>query len=145
LPPLHLRGVRWEKFGLSVGYLSGIQEFQTPSGTTIHRWVVNAAFNGGNSGGPLLSVEEGHVIGVVSSKLAPLPPFLAQVLKVLGEQKFGMQYDLTRADGSNTSVSEAQLVAEVLNHLRSQVQLVIGYSVTTTDLIDFLKTSGVVP
>ena len=63
---------------LSVGYLSGVQEFKAPSGTTIHRWVVNAAFNGGNSGGPLLSVEDGRVIGVVSSKLAPLPPSLAQ-------------------------------------------------------------------
>lgn len=130
---------------LSVGYLSGVQEFPTASGTTVHRWVVNAAFNGGNSGGPLLSVEDGRVIGVVSSKLAPLPPFLAQVLKVLGEQKSGMQYGLTRPDGSNTSVSEAQLVAEVLNYLRSQVQLVIGYSVTTKDLSEFLKANAIAP
>ena len=70
---------------------------------------------------------------------------LAQVLKILGEQKYGMQYGLTKPDGSSISVSEAQLVAEVLNYLRTQVQLVIGYSVTTKDLNDFLNANGVVP
>ena len=54
---------------LSVGYFSGVQDFRAKGGTTtVRRWVVNAAFNGGNSGGPLISVEAGRVIGVVSSE-----------------------------------------------------------------------------
>jgi len=57
---------------LSVGYLSGIDGIRTASGTVIRQWVVNAAFNSGNSGGPLLHIETGEVIGVVSSKLAPI-------------------------------------------------------------------------
>ena len=36
---------------LSVGYLSGIDAIQKPSGLIVRQWIVNAAFNGGNSGG----------------------------------------------------------------------------------------------
>jgi len=127
---------------LSVGYFAGIQEFADPPRPNVRRWVINAAFNGGNSGGPVLSVEDGRVIGVVSSKLAPLPPFIAQVLSVLTGQKFGLQYELNHPDGTKSSVSEGQLIGEVLNYLRSQVQLVIGYSVITQDLNDFLAANG---
>ena len=44
---------------LSVGYLAGIDAFQAKSGKIIKQWVVNAAFNGGNSGGPLIHIESG--------------------------------------------------------------------------------------
>ncbi len=37
---------------LTVGYLSGIDQVLTSSGQLSLRWVVNAAFNSGNSGGP---------------------------------------------------------------------------------------------
>jgi S1-C subfamily serine protease len=37
---------------LSVGYLSGQQAFKTKSGRIVKQWIVNAAFNRGNSGGP---------------------------------------------------------------------------------------------
>ena len=56
-----------------------------------------------------------------------------------------MQYTATRPDGSKVALSEAQLVGEVLNYLRSQVQLVIGYSVTTDDLVAFLREHDVTP
>jgi S1-C subfamily serine protease len=130
---------------LSVGYLSGTQEFSVVSRPSVRRWVINAAFNGGNSGGPVLSVEDGRVIGVVSSKLAPLPESIAQILKVLSAQRAILQYERVNADGTKVSLSEGQIVAEVLNYLRSQVQLVIGYSVTTQDLNQFLNANGVAP
>jgi S1-C subfamily serine protease len=57
---------------LSVGYLAGINAFQVRPGTIVRQWIVNAAFNGGNSGGPLVHVETGEVFGIVSSKLAPI-------------------------------------------------------------------------
>lgn len=130
---------------LSVGYLSGTQEFSVASRPSVRRWVINAAFNGGNSGGPVLSVEDGRVIGVVSSKLAPLPESIAQILNVLSAQRAILQYERVNADGTKTSLSEGQIVAEVLNYLRSQVQLVIGYSVTTQDLSEFLTVNGIAP
>lgn len=52
---------------LSVGYLSGLDARKHDSGKIVSQWVVNAAFNSGNSGGPLLQLESGEVIGVVSS------------------------------------------------------------------------------
>lgn len=130
---------------LSAGYFSGTQEFRTPSGSVIRRWVVNAAFNGGNSGGPLISVEGGTVIGVVSSKLAPLPPHIGSILEHLARQQFGFTYEATMPDGRKIKVTEGQLIGEVLMYLRSQVQLVIGYAATTSDLRAFLKAHGAEP
>jgi S1-C subfamily serine protease len=128
---------------LSVGYLAGVQDFdvETPSRAT-RRWVINAAFNGGNSGGPVLSVEDGKVIGVVSSKLAPLPLGIANIIEGLKNDGSGMHSGWTI---NGQSVSQAQLAGHVLDYLRKQVQLVIGYAVTTKDLNDFLKAQGIVP
>src|SRR6266446_288068 len=71
---------------LSVGYLAGIDGFRIASGKIIRQWVVNAAFNAGNSGGPLIQIETGAVIGVVSSKLAPISAQAAQILRALETQ-----------------------------------------------------------
>jgi len=130
---------------LSVGYLSGIEAYQIRPGTIVRKWVVNAAFNGGNSGGPLIQIETGEVFGVVSSKLAPISQESAQILKVLENQKFGMQYNGTKADGSPITMSEAQLVGKVLDELRRQVQLVIGQAVLLDDLKSFLRANKIDP
>lgn len=124
---------------LSVGYLAGIDAYKLDSGNIIRKWVVNAAFNGGNSGGPLIQIETGAVFGVVSSKLAPISQDAAAILKLLEQQKFGMQYEAKKPDGTTISFSEAQLVGTVLNELRRQVQLVIGQAVLREDLVAFLK------
>ena len=128
---------------LSVGYYAGVQDFDTeaPSRAT-RRWVINAAFNGGNSGGPIISVEDGQVIGVVSSKLAPLPLAIAKIIEGLKNDTSGMHSGWTI---NGQSVSQAQLTGHVLEYLRTQVQLVVGYAVTTKDLNDFLKAQGVAP
>ena len=42
---------------LTVGYLSGLQAFKTKSGRIVTQWIVNAAFNRGNSGGPVIHIE----------------------------------------------------------------------------------------
>jgi S1-C subfamily serine protease len=127
---------------LSVGYFAGVQDFNLGSGRTIRRWVINAAFNGGNSGGPLLAVENGQVIGVVTSKLAPLPVAIAKIIEGLKNEKSGIYSGWTI---NGQPVSQAQLAGYVLEYLRTQVQLVIGYAVTTKDLNDFLKAQGIAP
>ena len=124
---------------LSVGYLAGTQEFKDGSNPAVLRWVVNAAFNGGNSGGPVLSLENGSIIGVVDSKLTPVPQEIAQILEVLQKQQYGLQYNGTKADGTAVTYSEGQLIGEVLQYLRGQVQLVIGYSIAPDDIAKFLK------
>jgi S1-C subfamily serine protease len=130
---------------LSVGYLAGTQEFKDPAGGVIQRWVINAAFNGGNSGGPVLSLEDGSIVGVVSSKLAPVPQEIATILELLSKQQSGFTYEGTKADGSKVTFTEGQLIGEVLQYLRSQVQLVIGYAVSPEDIAKFLKARNIKP
>lgn len=126
---------------LMSGYLSGIEV----DDKRIPRWVVNAAINNGNSGGPLVEIENGKVIGVVFGKLAPLPQYIESALKALKDQRSGMVFTRTYPDGKKEEISEAQVIGEVLQYLRSQTQLVVGYSVMINDLKKFLKSNGIDP
>lgn len=130
---------------LTVGHLSGIEQIKTKGGAIVKRWVVNAAFNSGNSGGPVLHLEDGSVIGVVSSKLAPLPDYIQSALVALSKQTSGFTYTARLPDGSTKTVVEGQVIAEVLQYLRSQTQLVIGHAVTLDDLSAFLQNNGIIP
>lgn len=130
---------------LSVGYLSGVDDVKTDSGKLMKRWVINAAFNSGNSGGPLINVEDGTVIGVVSSKLAPIPAYIKRALEVLKKQTSGLSYTKTKTDGTTERVSEGQVIADVLQYLRNQTQLVIGHTVLLADIKEYLKKNGVEP
>ncbi len=127
------------------GYLSGVEMFRVKGGAISPRLVVNAAFNNGNSGGPLLDIEGGKVIGVVSSKLAPLPDHITSALEALKNQKAGFIFTKTYKDGREEKVSQAQVIEEVLQYLRSQTQLVIGYAVMIGDLKKFLRENGIEP
>ena len=130
---------------LSSGYLSGTDDIQGPSGKRVTRIVVNAAFNSGNSGGPLVDIESKRVIGVVASKLAPLPAYIEKALKALKEAKYGLMFTKTNEDGTKEEVSEAQVTEEILQYLRSQTQLVIGHAVLAKDLKGFLKANSIDP
>jgi S1-C subfamily serine protease len=127
---------------LTCGYISG-KDF--PSRNEIPRIVVNAAFNRGNSGGPLVEIENGTVIGVVCSKLAPLPREIELRLEALKKNKFGLQYTERKPDGATEELSEGQLVEDVLQYLRSQTQLVVGYACFGDHLSQFLKANGIDP
>jgi S1-C subfamily serine protease len=128
---------------LTVGYLSGEDHpglINSPS-----QWVINAAFNRGNSGGPVVRLEDSTVIGVVSSKLAPLPTSTETALKALSGTKYGLQYTKREAGREPEQVSEAQVVAEVLEYLRSQTQLVLGFAVKLGELRNFLQENSIDP
>jgi hypothetical protein len=130
---------------LSVGYLAGKDAYEIRPGTIVRKWVVNAAFNGGNSGGPLIHIETGDVLGVVSSKLAPISPESTKILELLQNQHTGVVYTGKRVDGTEFSVSEASLIGRVLDELRRQVQLVIGQAVLLEDMKAFLTANKVEP
>lgn len=131
---------------LSVGYLAGRGQLRnSDKSISPNRWFVNAAFNSGNSGGPLLRVEDGTVIGVVISKLAPVPDEVESGLQALKNQKAGFTYTRTYSDGRIETLTEGQIVHEVLHHLRRQTQLVIGHAVMLGDLRKFLEHNKIEP
>ncbi len=114
---------------LSVGHLAGVEEQRSPSGKVVRKWVVNGAFNRGNSGGPLLDTRQAAVIGIISSKLAPMSKELAAALVKL----------------KRSSRPEDKDIAKLIEHLRNQTQLVIGFATMTKDLRAFLVENGIEP
>ena len=127
---------------LSVGYLSGTDAVQSKSGLTIERLVVNAAFNAGNSGGPLVEIETGSVIGIVTSKLAPIPPNIETILRAMRENKMGTIWEHTRPDGTVEHFSQDQMLERVIQYLRSQTQLVVGHAVLPEQLNRFIQSNN---
>ncbi len=130
---------------LSVGYLSGVEYRRTKSGKTVREWVVNAAFNPGNSGGPLIDIATGQVVGVVSSKLSPMPPVVESALETLSKSNAGPGHVVTLPDGTKETVHEGRMVGLVLRYLRDQVQLAIGKVVPVGELRAFLASQGIKP
>jgi len=130
---------------LSVGYLSGIDGVKTKSGKVVAQFVLNAAVNHGDSGGPVLLVETGEVIGIADNKIAPLSDTTMSALAALENQPSGFVYPAIMPDGTKHNFSEGQVIAMVLEDLRQQVQLVIGHAVAIGDLRAFLTKNGVDP
>jgi S1-C subfamily serine protease len=132
---------------LSAGYLSGVDEvsLDPTKSARVAQWVVNAALNRGNSGGPVVLVETGEVIGVADNKIAPLSDSALAALAALQAQASGFIYTAKKPDGTTQTFSEGQVVAMVLEELRQQVQLVIGHAVMLGDLRAFLKASNIDP
>jgi serine protease Do len=130
---------------LSVGYIAGIDQIKTENRILVKRLVVNAAFNSGNSGGPLIDIDTGTVIGIVSSKLAPIPPYIKVALNALKESKYGLMFEKTKPDGTVENVSQSQILEEILQYLRSQTQLVVGMAVLPEDIKSFFMKNKIEP
>ena len=129
---------------LTVGYLAGFSDHrEDDTSEVVKRYVVNAAFNGRTSGGPLFVSDENEVVGVVVAKHAPIPEFLRKVIDVLASTDSGFQYSGTDPNGNPVSWSEAQLVAYVLRYFRSMTQVVIGEAIAGSEVLTFFEESGI--
>jgi hypothetical protein len=131
---------------LITGHYSGKAPTKTYDDTAaVTRLIVNAAINSGNSGGPLINVKDGRVIGVVVSKMAPLPAYISDYLELLEVDDHGDKVVTRKPDGSRGEMTQGQIIAEVLEYLRKQTQMVIGHAVILGDLRAFLKDNGIDP
>jgi 2-succinyl-5-enolpyruvyl-6-hydroxy-3-cyclohexene-1-carboxylate synthase len=81
----------------------------------------------------------------ITSKLAPLPQYIESALRASKDQRSGFVFAKTYPDGKKEEISEAQVIEEVLQYLRSQTQLVIGYGVMIGDLKKFLRSNNIDP
>jgi len=125
---------------LSVGYLAGFRDHRKhETSEVVKHYIINAAFNPGNSGGPLFIAGENKVIGVVVAKHAPITPFLASAIDALSKNPSGVVFTATDEKGNEKQFVESQVVGMVLNYLRNMTQVVIGEAIAGSELIAFLK------
>ncbi|MFQ5759045.1 MAG: serine protease [Candidatus Bipolaricaulia bacterium] len=122
---------------LSVGYLAGFNPVQS-SNSVVKHYVVNGAFNPGNSGGPVIAEIEDAVVGVVVSKHAPIPKLHLSALEALKKQSSGFLYPVTDEAGNVYEFSEGQIIGVLLQYFRDITQLVIGEAIAADVLINFL-------
>lgn len=127
---------------LSVGYLAGFTPSQANAASPIVKhYVVNGAFNPGNSGGPLIASIDDAVVGVVVSKHAPITQWHLSAPEALKNQKSGFQYTATDASGNTITFSEGQPVGDLLQYFRDLTQVVIGEAITSEELVKFLDSN----
>ncbi len=123
---------------LSAGYISGQTTISDSILPERDNLVVNAAFNSGNSGGALFIEGSNEIHGIVVSKLAPFPPWFETVLDALATDEAGFEVNVTNSSGELVSMPIGQLHSYLIDHLRSQVQLVLGFAEPASSINRFL-------
>jgi S1-C subfamily serine protease len=124
---------------LSKGYIAGYRtEGDSASRLSTHI-VVNAAFNPGNSGGPLLSSRNGKVLGVVQVTYNFLSPATKNIIQVMSDTPSGLQYQGTDESGKPMTRSEAQITAMVLQDFYYKTQVEIGEAISAKDINASIK------
>ncbi len=126
---------------LSVGYLAGFSSHQVGTIQKKHL-IVNGAFNSGNSGGALFRASDNNVIGIVVSKHAPISQFHQQAIDVLSQNSSGVCFAATDRNGNTQTFVESQIVADLLVHLRSLTQVMIGEAIAVEELQSMLVENG---
>jgi S1-C subfamily serine protease len=129
---------------LSVGYLAG---FTTRQAGTLQKkhLIVNGAFNSGNSGGALFRATDNKVIGVVVSKHAPISEYHQSAIEALAKNNSGITFTASHENGATKTFVESQVVAELLVHMRSLTQVMIGEAIAVEELTSMLEEIDLTP
>lgn len=135
-------GYRGEEPVLVRGYFSAIDLVPTPGGE-LRQYLLNAAVNKGQSGGPLFN-DKGEVMGLVVSKCAPLTDDVVRALNYLREQNPSVIFEIVK-DGNKTSVVQNQMLSTLFDYFNDQVQLNMGRAVLAGDIRDVLGKAGYQP
>lgn len=124
----------------SAGYLSGFNSI-TVQDRIIKRLVVNGAFNNGNSGGPLFKSGCNKIIGIVVAKHLPLSDFHRTAIQtMLANDSTGIVYTATDStSGEVKKFLESQIVADILMHYQSLLQVMIGEAICASELDTLIR------
>lgn len=125
---------------LSTGYLAGITESSGGRGGG-GRLIVNAAFNKGNSGGPLFVGDGAEVVGVVVTKHTPMTPWIHSAIQALSANHSGLVFEAKMVDGTTRRLAESQIVADVLEFYRQLSQYMIGEAIPSEEVAGFVNRS----
>ena len=118
---------------LSVGFLSSIQERNG-----VKRLIVNAAFNVGNSGGPLLNLQ-GDLLGIVVAKSVFIEPLMNDILQVLRKPGVDLVYNTVRLPGGISEViTLSKVIQTIVKWVRNNIQTNIGEAVSVEHLVQLL-------
>jgi len=96
---------------------------------------VDGAVNSGNSGGPLLSMDN-KVVGIITEKAGGIDRKLIHLSRVVRQNPgTGMKIIYTKPDGTRTSVDPQQALAQVIQIIHDYTNVGIGYAFS----IEYLK------
>jgi hypothetical protein len=130
---------------LTTGYVAGYKAIRdTLNQKTIKHFIVNGAFNPGNSGGAIISAKSKEVIGIVVSKHAPIDDESKKIIDFyLENDEYGMFWDWEDEEGNKTNIAETQLTGKVLMYYRKMIQFVLGEAILAQDLIKMLEAHNI--
>jgi len=121
---------------LSAGFLSSIQERKG-----VKTLIVNAAFNVGNSGGPLLNLQ-GELLGVVVAKTVIIEPLIGIALQVLERPGVELVYGTIELPGGiREEVTLSKIIRTFMRWVIENVQTNIGEAISVEHLIDLIKST----
>lgn len=140
------RGYSGQNPLLVVGYVAGKELTSVASNLLTMRMEINAAISAGQSGAPLVQADNGSAIAIViGATVDTAPPRILEVLQIL-EQIGDRTVTVTNtATGESKTVSEGQLLREVVTYLKSLEQQNIGDVVPGAALSRFLQKNGIEP
>jgi hypothetical protein len=125
-----------------VGYVSSL--FQRGNVSVIQ---INASVNGGNSGGPLLDLDSGHVVGIVSrAEIGFMADQFDELIRSLNtnvqlleqSQRSGARAVLAGIDPILAIRASQAAMLEIAKNLRRSANVGIGYAFSTNHLRAYL-------